>query len=328
MDLHAEKDAFTDIISGAARYFNISEIYIEKDYWVTLLLYRLSQYEKKDRLIFKGGTALAKASRIINRFSEDIDLAVLMPEANGNQIKTFMRHAETAITTDLIALPGYSGESKGSVFRKTYYRYPQEFQGDFAQASQVILLEINAFNKPEPVYPLPVCALITDFLKIHDQQLLIDKYHLDRFILFTLGIERTLTEKLVALIKAARSPDALMQLTIKIRHFYDICMILRHADYSIPLYDLTLLPLLQSVVDADRQQFTNAGNWFNEPLDTIPLFCQPEKYWPALNSAFRQSFALMVFDNELPDDKEVIAALNAIQRLLTHYQLQAGMRQA
>ena len=36
MDLHAEKDAFTDIISGAARYFNISEIYIEKDYWVTL----------------------------------------------------------------------------------------------------------------------------------------------------------------------------------------------------------------------------------------------------------------------------------------------------
>ena len=47
----------------------------EKDFWVTWVLSRLfSDTELTRLLMFKGGTSLSKAYRLIERFSEDIDL--------------------------------------------------------------------------------------------------------------------------------------------------------------------------------------------------------------------------------------------------------------
>ena len=47
---------------------------VEKDYYVTLFLKHLAQ--KQTDLVFKGGTCLSKAFKIINRFSEYIDLTL------------------------------------------------------------------------------------------------------------------------------------------------------------------------------------------------------------------------------------------------------------
>jgi hypothetical protein len=49
---------------------------IEKDWWVTLILQALFSTKWKDNLVFKGGTSLSKAWALIERFSEDIDLAI------------------------------------------------------------------------------------------------------------------------------------------------------------------------------------------------------------------------------------------------------------
>jgi predicted nucleotidyltransferase component of viral defense system len=47
----------------------------EKDFWVTWVLARLfADAELARLLMFKGGTSLSKAYRLIERFSEDIDL--------------------------------------------------------------------------------------------------------------------------------------------------------------------------------------------------------------------------------------------------------------
>ena len=52
--------------------------YIEKDFWVCLVLDRLYNRlpDGHPRLLFKGGTSLSKAFGLIRRFSEDIDLVV------------------------------------------------------------------------------------------------------------------------------------------------------------------------------------------------------------------------------------------------------------
>jgi predicted nucleotidyltransferase component of viral defense system len=48
---------------------------VEKDFWVTWVLDRLFQQPELARLLmFKGGTSLSKVYRLIERFSEDIDL--------------------------------------------------------------------------------------------------------------------------------------------------------------------------------------------------------------------------------------------------------------
>lgn len=50
---------------------------VEKDFWVCLMLRELfTLQEYGQHLTFKGGTSLSKAWRLIDRFSEDIDLTI------------------------------------------------------------------------------------------------------------------------------------------------------------------------------------------------------------------------------------------------------------
>src|ERR1035437_242199 len=48
----------------------------EKDWWVMLTLSVIFELEVAQHLVFKGGTSLSKAWKLIDRFSEDIDLAI------------------------------------------------------------------------------------------------------------------------------------------------------------------------------------------------------------------------------------------------------------
>lgn len=57
---------------------------IEKDWWVTLVLKALFSLPMAEHFIFKGGTSLSKGWKLIDRFSEDIDIA-LAPEAFGRE---------------------------------------------------------------------------------------------------------------------------------------------------------------------------------------------------------------------------------------------------
>ena len=73
MYLHKEnKELFRDIISIVSERKNVTTDIVEKDYYVTMILYLLSQ--KEIEIIFKGGTSLSKAYGVIDRFSEDIDI--------------------------------------------------------------------------------------------------------------------------------------------------------------------------------------------------------------------------------------------------------------
>jgi predicted nucleotidyltransferase component of viral defense system len=54
----------------------ILEQAVEKDWWVTVVLMALSKSSLSEFLQFKGGTSLSKSWGVINRFSEDIDLAI------------------------------------------------------------------------------------------------------------------------------------------------------------------------------------------------------------------------------------------------------------
>lgn len=54
----------------------INQVAIEKDWWVTVTLKALFKTDCRDPLIFKGETSFSKGFNIIERFSEDIDLAI------------------------------------------------------------------------------------------------------------------------------------------------------------------------------------------------------------------------------------------------------------
>ena len=103
MKLHTIKEAFNNAILVASNNTNIAPDFIEKDYWISLVLKRLSVSKYVDFVVFKGGTSLSKGHKLINRFSEDVDVAVILtPGTSGNKIKTLIRTVEKEIATDLI----------------------------------------------------------------------------------------------------------------------------------------------------------------------------------------------------------------------------------
>lgn len=66
-----------ELFAETAARRGLAEAIVEKDFWVCWVLKQLfSNTTFEGRLLFKGGTSLSKIFQAINRFSEDIDLAV------------------------------------------------------------------------------------------------------------------------------------------------------------------------------------------------------------------------------------------------------------
>ncbi|WP_298308295.1 nucleotidyl transferase AbiEii/AbiGii toxin family protein [Flavobacterium sp.] len=67
---------------------------IEKDWWVMIALRAIFKTKYSDYLLFKGGTSLSKSYNLIERFSEDIDLALDRSFFNleGNLTKSQVRN--------------------------------------------------------------------------------------------------------------------------------------------------------------------------------------------------------------------------------------------
>src|SRR5207247_2101860 len=62
---------------GTATPRNIQAQIVEKDFWVCCTLKELFQLPViGEHLIFKGGTSLSKVFKVIERFSEDIDVSI------------------------------------------------------------------------------------------------------------------------------------------------------------------------------------------------------------------------------------------------------------
>jgi predicted nucleotidyltransferase component of viral defense system len=83
---------FSDLIRIVARDQGIDPVLVEKDYWIMHCLFGLRRLGLTFEL--KGGTSLSKGFRIIDRFSEDIDIRIEPPA--GQDVKTGRNHTKAA----------------------------------------------------------------------------------------------------------------------------------------------------------------------------------------------------------------------------------------
>lgn len=65
-----------DICNRVQSELGLNRQIIEKDWWVTAVLRALFALTYSRSLSFKGGTSLSKCWSLIERFSEDVDIAV------------------------------------------------------------------------------------------------------------------------------------------------------------------------------------------------------------------------------------------------------------
>jgi hypothetical protein len=98
------------VLSAVAGITQLPAPAIEKDWWVTVVLFACFHTPWSGQLAFKGGTSLSKAWGLIERFSEDIDLVLdradlgFEGELTGSQIRK-LRQRSAAFGADTF-LPG------------------------------------------------------------------------------------------------------------------------------------------------------------------------------------------------------------------------------
>ena len=85
-----DSDEFGPTLDAVAERLGISATAVEKDYWVSEVL-RVLVTEFPDDFIFKGGTSLSKCFRIVERFSEDIDVLVLPGDRGRGSVDRLMK---------------------------------------------------------------------------------------------------------------------------------------------------------------------------------------------------------------------------------------------
>lgn len=95
------------ILRQTAEAESLPEYAIEKDWWVTMTLKAIFQTECAASLLFKGGTSLSKGWKLIQRFSEDIDLSIdhqyfRETVENNNQLKMLRKQCRRYVVDMLV----------------------------------------------------------------------------------------------------------------------------------------------------------------------------------------------------------------------------------
>ncbi len=317
MKLHQNKETFTQAILATSEYLKINEVFVEKDYWVTYVLKNLSLSKLKNKVVFKGGTSLSKAHKLINRFSEDIDLAIIQTgEESGNLIKNLIKEIELEITKGLKELVVEGITSKGSKFRKTVFEYPRNIDGkDFGQASDKLLVEINSFATPHPYSEMPIQSMIADFLAQTKRKEIITSNGLEPFSVNVLGLERTFTEKVLSLVRASYSEKPMDEFTAKIRHLYDLHFILGKSEMRKFISGKEFQKMIKEVLADDESNSQFQGEWTKKPLSKALIFADWKNIWKQLQPVYQNEFKSLVF-SDLPDSNAIEKSINLIVKAL------------
>lgn len=316
MNLHDDNEAFSELIEAAAESIGLPQVYVEKDYWVTKALKYLSGSPHIEEAVFKGGTSLSKAYRLIDRFSEDIDLAVFAGELSNNGIKKLLKNVESIVATGLKCLEDDPRLSKGGKYRKTVYQYPRQVNGhNFGQASPELLVEVNAFTHPEPFEAVELQSLIAEALLKLGKADLIEQFGLESFTINVLSVRRTLVEKILGMIKDSYNEEPTERLSVRIRHLYDICLIMREDDIQSFLSTDEFKAMFDTCIEDEKAGFFDYSDCLEKPLADAPLFSEFENWKPSLETTYNGVFSDLVY-GDLPQMEEIAEKLGVLHKSL------------
>jgi len=227
MILHKDAQHFMEIIMDTKDYFTIKDPgIVEKDYYVTLFLKRLAQ--KQIDLVFKGGTCLSKAFKIINRFSEDIDLTLFEEVKRiGDGRRKRFKQAIVSVAEEL-KFPIIN------IHKTQSDRDFNEYQIDYGTTypdttvNPLLLVETVVFVKSFPTEHRPIASMIYDYLYEANLTEEIAKFELEPFTLCVQSLERTFIDKVFAVVDYFMSG----KLAKYSRHIYDLYKIYPAIEFN------------------------------------------------------------------------------------------------
>ncbi len=230
MKLHNSKESFERLIRLVSDYYKIDPSLVEKDYFVTLLLKELT--ERVPNLLFKGGTSLSKCHKIINRFSEDIDLTL----DENHRTQGQKRQMKTKLVEACNALGLYLTNIDEIRSRRDYNCYKIEYpiQHPSVSVKPMLLVETTYITKAYPNELRPATSIIYDYLQETGNETVVEKFELQPFEIRVQTLDRTFVDKVFAVCDYVIGG----QIERNSRHIYDLSRLLTKVSLDEKLKEL------------------------------------------------------------------------------------------
>ena len=212
--LHNNREQFAEAINLAVFQTGLAPEIIEKDYYITLILRKLS--EMFDFVVFKGGTSLSKCHKVIDRFSEDIDITIDNSLSQGQKKK--LKYGIVEITEEFGMKISNIDDIRS---RRDYNCYRIEYDSVLTFTSgavnPMVIMETSFTEVSFPTVTLAVGSYIGELLQEEASEMLTE-YSLNPFEMKVQGLDRTLIDKVFAVC------DYYLSGRVKkhSRHIYDI----------------------------------------------------------------------------------------------------------
>jgi len=312
MRLHKNTPLYADAVRFTSQQMGLPPEYVEKDYWVTFVLYHVFKSDVGRETVFKGGTALSKCFRLIQRFSEDVDLAVLRNGGEtANQLRTKIRKVTECVSDALPEIEMEGLTNKTGTVRKTAHGYEKVFAGPSGQVGDHIVVESTWLGNPEPYTTAMVSSFIYETMLQNNHTATIEGYGMDPFGVLVLAPQRTLCEKIMSLVRFSHTRDPIADMGKKIRHAYDIHLMLQDRALGLFFQSDGFGTMLLKVARDDATSFRNNNQWLaNHPAEAM-IFSDTASTWGKIRNVYKGVFKDLVF-GDLPKESEIVKSLTSV----------------
>lgn len=315
------------IFSEIANQKGMKSFAVEKDWWVSRTLEIIFEMPIAENLVFKGGTSLSKAWKLINRFSEDIDLAIdneyfgfkgelgknqrdkLRKIAGNYTTNTFFEDLKNAFISkgytnlDFVIIEAKESDQDPRVLE---IYYPNIINSNSDYILPRVQIEVSCRSLKEPYSIQTFGALVDEFYsdKVFAKPL---------FKVPTVNAERTLLEKLFLLHEEFQRSNEKMRVDRLSRHLYDIYQLTKAGIANKAISDKELY----KTIVAHRHTFSRIRevdyNLHNpKTLNPIP----PQTVIKAWKNDYLKMKEDMIYEENKPTFEELINNLNDLKKQL------------
>ncbi|MCD6367447.1 MAG: nucleotidyl transferase AbiEii/AbiGii toxin family protein [Bacteroidales bacterium] len=315
-------DTKRNIFTETGREIGLSAMAAEKDWWAVHTLLLVFSMDCASELVFKGGTSLSKAWNVIERFSEDIDLALnreylgFKGELSKGDIKRLRRTSFTYITETFVPELKQRFADVGFKDFDVKYREVENYDQDpviieiyYPKLTEEdeylkpgLLLEIGSRSLKEPYTERKFKSFVAEVFKgkeFADPEIAIP----------SVNPERTFLEKIFLLHEEFQRPEEKIRVEKLSRHLYDIekLMDTEYAEVA-----LTNQELYQTIVE-HRSKFSKVSgvDYARQQPEHIK-FIPPDKFLTLWESDYIEMQESMIYGESLPFD-ELIEKLKTLQ---------------
>ena len=306
---------------------------IEKDFWVTAILQTVFTLPVAKQLVFKGGTSLSKGWKLIERFSEDIDIAVDpiilgVPEGDltKKQIKKLRKTSSLFVLEQLTpmiceevqreglhsfitvdAQPNGEGDNTYPEPRQIYLHYKSVFDKALTYLRPDVVLEVSARSLIEPTEPIQIKSILGEHLPV---------LPLTDSVIHTAIPAKTFLEKVFLLHELFSVPGHGMIAEHKSRHLYDL-YVMMNKDFA---KKAVIDDILWESIRHHREIYTSVRDIDYTPDMRKRLTLIPREdildTWRADYDAMKES---MIYGNK-PSFDELLEGMSELQRELREIQ--------